>query len=409
MQVFRAALRVFFKHPIYIMIYVFWLSVMAIFIGTTVTSAPTEEVFEESVTDVAVVNRDGSDLSEGLSQFIGEHSHIIEIEDTRKGIQDAAAQDYADYILIIPENFGEAFEEAIESGTDAPTLETVTSYESISAHLMNQLVDEYLNTCKTYLSSGTATTQNEAIRFAEADMNNESALEVLQKTDTAPVSRQWVMYMMFSAYTIMLSIIVCVGVVMSAFNRTDIRRRDLLSPLSSVSMNLQIALAALVITLICWIWVCVLGLIVFSGSLSGVDPAIIATVCLSLLAYCTVPLSIGFFLGLVTTSELMVNAIGNITSLAFSFLGGIWITVDLMSDTVLTIAHFIPTFYFGDAVSKATNLSVVNFETLTPILQNIGIILLFAAAIFVIALVAGRLRMQSSEAGGNAAAAIVRS
>lgn len=408
MQVFRTALRVFFSHPVYILIYIFFLSIMGVFVGTTAVPTPTESDFEASVVDVAVIDRDGSDLSEGLTEFIASYSHIVEVEDTRKAMQDAAAQDYADYILIIPANFGEQFVKAAEEGTNVATLETITGYESISAHLMGRLVDGYLNTCAIYLSTNTATTQSEAVAFAEASMENEGTLEVMQKNDTVPVSRQWMTYMMFSGYTIMVSIIVCVGVVMSAFNRTEIRRRDVISPLSTLSMNLQIAAATLVITLICWAWVCIFGLMVFGGSLSGIDLLIVATVCLSLLAYCGVPLSIGFFLGLVTNSELMVNAIGNILGLAFSFLGGIWISSELMSDTMVAVAHFIPTFYYGDAISQAVDLSGASFQTLAPILQNIGIMLLFALSIFTVALVAGRLRVQSAEAGGNAAAAVVR-
>ena len=44
-------------------------------------------------------------------------------------------------------------------------------------------------------------------------------------------------------------------------------------------------------------------------------------------------------------------------------------------------------------------------ETLMPVLGNLGVMLLFTVAIFAVALVAGRLRVQSSEAGGNAGAA----
>ena len=50
-------------------------------------------------------------------------------------------------------------------------------------------------------------------------------------------------------------------------------------------------------------------------------------------------------------------------------------------------------------------MSAATPEAVIPILENMGVMLLFTAAIFAVALVAGRLRVQSSEAGGNAAAA----
>lgn len=408
MQVFKTALRVFFKHPVYILVYLCLISFMAVFIGSTVATEPTTATFDVNIPDIAIIDRDQSELSKGLSDFASRHSNIIEVEDDLRSLQDAAAQDYADYILIIPEGFHEDFIHAAQNANEFPVLETITSYESLSARLMNELVNEYLSTVSTYLSTETTNSLSSAIAFATSDMEKEASVEVIQQSSSVPVSQQWILYMQFSGYTIMLSITICIGVVMAAFNRTEIRRRDFTSPLSSLFMNLQIAAAAVVITLICWIWVSILGLVVFGSSLESVDPGVIGTALLSLLCYCTVPLAIGFFLGIITTSELVVNAVGNIIGLAFSFLSGIWIGVELMNDTLLNIAHFVPTFYYRDAISQVINLKTINAEALAPVFADLGIILLFSAAIFAIALVAGRLRVQSAEAGGNAAAAVVR-
>ena len=55
-------------------------------------------------------------------------------------------------------------------------------------------------------------------------------------------------------------------------------------------------------------------------------------------------------------------------------------------------------------LQKAVELEAPTPEALGPILGDMGVLLLFTAAIFAIALVIGRVRVQSAEAGGNAAA-----
>jgi len=192
---------------------------------------------------------------------------------------------------------------------------------------------------------------------------------------------------------------------MATFNRTEVRKRDLASPVSSVSRNLQIAGASLVVALVAWVWVSVLGLVVFGSVLTGVSTSVIALLLVSLLVYCSIPLAICFFLGQITGNELVLNAVGNIIGLTLSFLGGLWIPISLMNSTMQTVSHFVPTTYYGDAIMRLADMKTVSLNTLAPVFQNWAVILLFSVAIFAVALAIGRLRMQSATAGGQAAAA----
>ncbi|MCL2757634.1 MAG: hypothetical protein FWD43_06115, partial [Coriobacteriia bacterium] len=142
MQVFKAALRIFFKHPIYITIYLVGLGFMAIFIGMGNAEALQDE-FTVERPDIAIINRDGSDLSKGLSAFLEQHGTLIEIDDSRLSMQDATAQNQAAYIMIIPQGFGDAFVASAAKRAPAPALEAV-HINPISATMLNGLIDEYL-------------------------------------------------------------------------------------------------------------------------------------------------------------------------------------------------------------------------------------------------------------------------
>ena len=121
--------------------------------------------------------------------------------------------------------------------------------------------------------------------------------------------------------------------------------------------------------------------------------------------FATIPLSVGYLLGQLGVGEFASNALGNILSMVISFLGGAWISVDLPDPAVQMLAHFSPASWSTGALQAAADMGAATPEAVIPILENMGVMLLFTAAIFAVALVAGRLRVQSSEAGGNAAAA----
>lgn len=404
MQVFKAALRVFSKHPIYISIYIVYLGFMGLFIGTSNIDAPQDE-FVENRPSIAVIDRDGSDLSQGIADFIGTGTTVVELEDTRQALQDATAQSLAPYIAIIPEGFGEDFARSLENDGEAPLIDTIVSYESVAANMMNGRVNEYLDIVGTLMKSGAASTGAEAVEMAARSMEDSTDVTMVQLGESAPISQQYILYMRFSGYTAMLGIIVCIAVVMGTFNRTEVKKRDLASPVSALSISSQIAAACVIIALITWAWVNILGLVVFGDSLAAVSPAALGLIALASLAFCTVALSIGFLIGQLTTSEIVMNAAGNITGLVLSFLGGLWVPLEhLGASAIVTVAHFTPTFYYGSAIDQITSLRDFSGSNLAPVFGAMGIMLLFTAAIFAIALAIGRLRIRSAEAGGNAAA-----
>jgi ABC-2 type transport system permease protein len=110
-------------------------------------------------------------------------------------------------------------------------------------------------------------------------------------------------------------------------------------------------------------------------------------------------------MGQLSNNEVVVNAGGNVTSMVLSFLGGIWIPLEFVGSQIAAIARFNPVFYYSETVTLATKLQDFSVASLMPLFANIGIILLFAVAILSIALMVGKVRSRSYDAGGNAAAA----
>ena len=389
MQVFKAALKTFFRHPIYLLIYVVWLSTMGVFMGLSVNDVPSDEYLERP--NVAVIDRDGGELSQGLAAFVLDNAVPVEVEDTERALQDAVMQEQAHYIVIIPKGFSADFAKGAADGAPMPEVQTVVSTQSAAVTMMDNLVDEYLNVARTYTLALPDAGQAQVVARTDGAMAHSVDVSVVQVVEAPPVPSGYLLYLQFASYTILLSIAVCSAVVMSRFGREETRRRIGSSPVPQVSVNMQIAAACFVIMILCWAFVSVLGLVVFGGMLSGVDAGVIASAVVSLFCYSLFGLAFGFLIGQVTSNELVMNAASNIIGLIISFLGGVWISLDLVGEPVATIAKFTPTYYYNEALHAAFDAAGGGF--VAEVATNLGIVCLFALALFAVGLALSRLKV----------------
>lgn len=405
MQAFKAALRIVLNHPVYLLVYVGFLSCMGVFISASINPGVNDEgSYAASKAPLAVIDRDGSELSESLTAYLGETGDLVEVEDDPFAMQDAVATGEARYLLVIPEGFGDTYVAAARSGAEAPVLEATYSYGTLAGVLVDEQVNQYLG-----LVRATAVLEPDASLQSILNRANESIaetadVETVQTQNGAKPADRFAFYLQWGSYTMTAAIVVCVGLLMSAFNRTDVRRRNLVAPVSTLRLGLQKATACLLVTVAVWAVTCGIGLVAFGASLDGVPGPAIALVLFAALVFSLVPLSIGFFLGQLGASEMVANAVGNIAGMVISFLGGAWISLDLLSPEVQTLSRFIPTSWYTEAVGQAIHLTEIGPETVLPILGDIGIVALFAVALFAVALAVGRMNLRSAEAGGNAAA-----
>ena len=75
--------------------------------------------------------------------------------------------------------------------------------------------------------------------------------------------------------------------------------------------------------------------------------------------------------------EFASNALGNILGMVISFLGGAWISFDLLDPSVQMLAHFSPAYWYTGALQAAADMGAATPEAVIPILENMGVMLLF--------------------------------
>ena len=406
MQAFRYALKVVAAHPTYLVVYLGFLSCMGLFITAGAFPGQGDAGYEPVRPTVAVADRDGGAVAEGLASFLGGGCDLVAVEDDPRALQDVVARSEATCVVIVPEGYGDALLAAVRAGGEAPELEVAYSFASLAGTAASAEVDQYLGLVRAAAVLQPDAPVDAVVARALEAGEERAAVEVVTAPGGAAAGGSLVFYLKWCAYTLTAAVVVSVGLLMSAFNRTDLRRRNLVAPVSALALGLRKAAAGLVVAIGAAAVVTGVGWVAFGASASALPPVARGLMVLAVAALTLVPLAVGFLLGQLGVGEMVSNAVGNIMGMVLTFLGGAWVPLSLMPDVVVDVARLTPVYWYTDALDRCSRLADPTSAAVGEVLANVGLVALFAAAIFAVGLVVGRLRVQSATAGGNAAAAL---
>lgn len=395
MSTFRSALRVAWRHPVYLVSYLAILSLMSVLVGRLVAdqAAAAPSSYEPVRASVAVVDEDGSDLSRALVSWAGGRFELVETNGAQE-VQDALARSLVDCVLVLPQGFGQELLDAARTGDDLPNVQATYGADVQTGVLAAQEASQWVS-----LAGSAAVLEPDAGARAVGElatqaMGQRADVATLTNADAGDVrtSAGATTYFNFSAYPIMSSVVVTVGLVLSVFSESEVRRRQGCAPVSPARLDASLLGGCLVLALGAWAWTSVLGLAVFADELSNVPAANLALLLVAQLAISLTPLSLAFTLSRLGLREQGLNAAGNIGGMVLTFLGGAWVPLSLMSEEVRTVAHFVPTYWVSDAVTTLLGASALTASDLARVGTDIGVATLFAVAIAALGLALSRAR-----------------
>lgn len=392
MSTFKTALRMALAHPLYLLIYTVFISLMGVFIAASV-SWNSSQLTEYTPYDanVIVVDRDDSELSRALTKHLGSRFDLVEgVGDDTYDLADAlsksnSAKGSADCVFFIPAGFGEDLIESARAGEGLPKLDVVYGAGTMAAALSSAEASRWIS-----LAGATAALKPDAPAAGVATAAEQAAakraeVEIEQVKVDSTAASTLEAYFNFSAYAIISSVIVSVGLVFSGMSEPERVRRMEAAPLSARQRSLAVFAAAAVLTVCIWFVSSMVGVVGFAAAVAEVG---VGRVCLALSATfalaCT-PLAVGFALSSLGAREELLNGVGNLLGMLMTFLGGAWMPLSLMGPAVQTVAHFVPTYWVNDAIGKAL-ASDLTSAVLGDIACDLGVTVLFASAIAAVGL-----------------------
>ena len=454
MNTCKATLRVLFAHRVYLMIYLVFMGILMMSISWTMltsASGSMSAVFESTKTRVAIIDRDSDrgDIATSMRAYLRDSSELVDLDDTSETLQQAVASNWVDLIVIIPDGFADDYVAAATDGDNPPNVDTVTSYTSGSGSMARMNVGGFLSLTRTALIGARTTVDQAALTgmmnategavgfdgasldqdmldslpegqvdkpdikdlsqaakmaaesASDTDVNHQIAVVDTPTEESASAADLAVSgfggTMKTALYPLFLAMAICGSMILGAFTTGEVRRRLTASPRRMALMGLQRLLTLGGFALV----VCVGYLVLSIGLMmaAGLDPLHLSVggVLMTFGATCVYALmtvACGFMLSEFGFSEEAANGFANIFGLLIMFTSGVALPVDMMPGVMVTIAKFLPGWWYCTAIDNAlgfgtaeeTGISVAGWA------GSLGLVALFGVMFICIGLAAGRFR-----------------
>lgn len=383
MQVFNAFFKVARKNMIgNIMFVVIYLGI-TIAVSNTVP-AQMEKTFLKTSLNIGLENQDDGSLGEALSRYLAENNNIKTVPKEKRALQDAMYYQEIDYVLTIPKDFTEKFaageREGLLEGTEIPG--------SASASLVQNEIEGFLRTVSMYLETGFE--MERALDLAAEDMEKEASVMFLDGSGDQALGGGFYFFN-YLPYVFTCMMILGIGFVLRTFGNKDLSARNKCSAMPFLKQNAQIILGCLVfMTAVYAVFMVMACVFVENDYMFSVKGALSA---MNAFVFSICALSVAWFVAQFAKSVASLNIFSNLFGLSFCFLGGVFISTDVMSEGTKQVAKFVPSYWY--VLANREIQKVAGFSSASQVYQSCFIVLMFAAAFFAVGLFIKRMKLRT--------------
>jgi len=381
MTVFNTYLKILKTFLPTIIMYFSIFMFIAIMVGS-VGSSNTK--FEATKPNVFLINNDDSVITETFTKYVKDNADIVKIDSDDESIRDALFYRQIDYVIEIPANYGKDF----ANGKDVK-IKTTSVPDSTGSAYTEMLFNRYFSIYKTYLNAGMNDEEISKLVLKDLESNTKVSLLDTSKKDVDKVSY----FYNYTNYTILATCILIIGMITNTFTSINIKRRNQISPTSFKKLNRQLFLGHACLTFVIWLSYVIVSFILYKDTMLTANGLlfIINSFVFSLMA-----LSLGFLIGNLVRSREAQSGIVNIIALGTSFICGAFVPQEYLGSAVLSAAKVLPSYWYITNNNKVALLSNYNFDTIMPIIINMGIILVFTLLFFIITNVVTKMKAREN-------------
>lgn len=391
MQVFSTYFKIMKKKLVSLILY----GVMFIGITLIITFAlirDNSDNFSVTKVPVLLINQDeDNEFIDAFTSYLEDYVEYIDVRDDEGARKDALFYNEVHYILTIPEGFTDAF----LNGHEIMLAKEVLPDRMDSVQSVDSAIDNYLNMAKNYISYNPGSGISELIDFLHMNSIPETKVTIdAGKKDTINAAEFNNYYFNYLGYIMIVCFILGISTVMMSFHDSELRRRQIASPVTSRSFNLQLILANLIFVLVYLVIFIIIGYL--CNPYRQFDISLVLT-WINALIYAVVVLCISFIIGISVKGKNAVQALSTGLSLGMAFLTGMFVPQEFLGEAVIRVGSFIPSYWYVRANDTISDLNNYNNKNLYPVFQYMAIQIGFIAVLLAIVLViAKRKRLVAS-------------
>jgi len=364
MIVFKTFLKVVNKCKIPIILYTV---ILVFFSGFNTVTNDNSTSFVATKPDILIINQDEEEgITKNLIGYIEKNSNIKTIENEKEKIEDALFYRDVNYIIYIPKNFRKDF-----LNFKNPTIE-IKSTGDYQASLAELLLERYLKVANSYHTI--IEDEDALLEKIDDTLEVETKVEITSKLDTSALDKA-TMYYNFTNYCILAGSIYVICLVLSTLKEEKIRKRTIVSSMSHKKHNRYLLYSNGLFALVLWLFYVVLSFLVVGDIMFSMHGLFYI---LNSFLFMVCALTIAFLIGNFLIDKNAINGLVNVIALGSSFLCGAFVPPEYLPDTVLKIAHALPSYWFINTNQTIKEIEVFNVDSIRPIIINFSILLLFS-------------------------------
>ena len=369
MIVFNTFWKVIKKYKATVILYT---AMLVIFGSTNMQANNKAMTFTNTKPDILIVNNDKDGiLTKNLVDYLNKNTNIVKIKDSEEARDDALFYRDVSYIIYIPTSYSKNVLNGINSTLD------IKSTNDYNASLAEMILKKYIEVENVYASI--YRDEAKIINAINKNLETNSNVEITSKLNTTTMEKTARFYN-FASYCIMAVTIYIVCLVLSSFHNEMVNKRIVVSSMNYKKHNRLILGASFAYALIVWILYIVLGIILLGDVMFTIRGLIYV---LNTLIFTFVALTLALLISTITNNKNAISGIVNVVALAQAFLCGAFIPTQWLPNSVLTIAHVLPAYWYINTNDILKELETISSTTLKPVIIN-SIILILFSLIFII-------------------------
>ena len=369
---------------IYFSIFITVFFIYASFLGDSKQTT----MFQEVEPDIVWIDHDQSEASNALKSYMNDIAEIKDVGDTQKDHEDALFYGFVSFIVEVPEGF----EDNLLAGKDT-NIACTSRPDEVNASMLEMKIESYLSTMHIYHESDPTLKVSQLNEKARQSMDTKLDISMRSNEELNISQTLRSGFFNYASYIFMALTMLSVGLIMTTIFKSNLQKRDLVSPISSNKRNFSLFVANILFGSALWAVFMVVIMFLPNSDMWTLQGFFYG---LNLYIYGMLCVSVGFLFSCLLSNKAHVgqalNGLTNIVSLGSAFLGGAFVPQSLISESILTISHFIPTYWYVKINDTLANLNDFNGQQFYDILSYMGIEVLFLIACFMIALLIMRNR-----------------
>ena len=200
-------------------------------------------------------------------------------------------------------------------------------------------------------------------------------------------------YYNFANYSMLAGCVYVICIILSSFKSEMIRKRTTISSMNYKKYNIQLLLSNSLFAFVLALVYAGLSFILIGDTMFTLN-GLFSIINLFVLTLCA--LTIAFLIGNLLSNKEAINGIVNVVALGSSFLCGSFVPMEWLPDSILKIAHILPSYYYVQNNEILKEMEVFNLETLEPILMNMAIMIAFSLVFILITNVITKKKLKKS-------------